>query len=75
MRGRRSLGWLQQLAFDAEYVEKQNLAFDLKILLLTVKVVLTGSGIYGEAGLNWRTYRDRLNGQPPQDSDVEEAIR
>lgn len=75
VRGRRSLGWLQQLAFDAEYVEKQTLAFDLKILLLTVKVVLTGSGIYGEAGLNWRTYRDRLNGQPPQDSDVEEAIR
>lgn len=75
VRGRRSLGWLQQLAFDAEYVEKQTLAFDLKILLLTVKVVLTGSGIYGEAGLNWRTYRDRLNGQPPQDSDVEEAMR
>lgn len=75
VRGRRSLGWLQQLAYDAEYVEKQNLLFDLKILLLTVKVVLTGSGIYGEAGLNWRTYRDRLNGQPPQDSDVEEAMR
>ncbi|HDZ47797.1 hypothetical protein LCGC14_0107030 [marine sediment metagenome] len=75
VRGRRSLGWLQQLAFDAEYVDKQTLVFDLKILLLTVKVVLTGSGIYGEAGLNWRTYRDRLNGQPPQDSDVEEAMR
>lgn len=75
VKGRRSLGWLQQLAFDAEYVDKQSLAFDLKILLLTVKVVLTGGGIYGEAGLNWRTYRDRLNGQPPRDSDVEEAMR
>lgn len=75
VRGRRSLGWLQQLAYDAEYVDKQSLAFDLKILLLTVKVVLTGSGIYGEAGLNWRTYRDRLNGQPPKDSDVEEAMQ
>jgi len=75
VKGRRSLGWLQQLAFDAEYVDKQSLAFDLKILLLTVKVVLTGGGIYGEAGLNWRTYRDRLNGQPPRDSDVEESIR
>lgn len=75
VKGRRSLGWLQQLAYDAEYVDKQSLAFDLKILLLTVKVVLTGGGIYGEAGLNWRTYRDRLNGQPPRDSDVEEAMR
>nr|WP_290701628.1 sugar transferase [Halomonas sp. UBA3074] len=75
VRGRRSLGWLEQLAHDAEYVDKQSLAFDLKILLLTVKVVLTGSGIYGEPGLNWRTYRDRLNGQPPRDSDVEEAMR
>ncbi|HSP31500.1 MAG TPA: sugar transferase [Halomonas sp.] len=75
VRGRRSLGWLQQLAYDAEYVDKQNLAFDLRILLLTVKIVLTGSGVYGEAGLNWRTYRDCLNGQPPRDSDVEEAMR
>tara|TARA_R110000850_G_scaffold120417_3_gene237777 strand:- start:666 stop:1334 length:669 start_codon:yes stop_codon:yes gene_type:complete len=75
VKGRRSLGWLQQLAYDAEYVDKYSLALDLKILLLTVKVVLTGGGIYGEPGLNWRTYRDRLNGQPPQDSDVEEAMR
>lgn len=75
VKGRRSLGWLQQLGYDAEYVDKQSLTFDLKILLLTVKVVLTGGGVYGGAGLNWRTYRDRLNGQPPRDSDVEEAMR
>ncbi|MBD3896205.1 sugar transferase [Halomonas sp. ML-15] len=75
VRGRRSLGWLQQLAHDAEYVDKRSLVLDIKILLLTVKVVVMGSGIYGEAGLNWRTYRDRLNGQPPKDSDVEEAMR
>nr|WP_163503648.1 sugar transferase [Halomonas socia] len=75
VRGRRSLGWLEQLAHDAEYVEKQSLALDLNILLLTVKVVVMGSGIYGEPGLNWRTYRDRLNGEPPRDSDVEEAMR
>ena len=75
VRGRRSLGWLQQLAHDAEYVDKQSLVLDIKILLLTVKVVLMGSGIYGEAGLNWRTYRDRLEGRPPKDSDVEEAMR
>ncbi|WP_447045816.1 sugar transferase [Vreelandella sp. H-I2] len=75
VKGRRSIGWLQQLAFDAEYVDKQSLAFDFRILLLTVKVVVTGGGVYGESGLNWRTYRDRLNGHPPRDSDVEEAMR
>ncbi|APX92743.1 sugar transferase [Halomonas sp. 1513] len=75
VKGRRSLGWLQQLAYDAEYVQKRGLALDLKILLMTVRVVVLGSGIYGEPGLNWRTYRDRLNGEPPRDSDVEEAMR
>lgn len=75
VRGRRSLGWLQQLAHDAEYVDKQSSMLDIKILLLTIKVVAMGSGIYGAEGLNWRTYRDQLDGRPPQDSDVEEAMR
>lgn len=75
VRGRRSLGWLQQLAFDAEYVEKRSFFYDLSIIFTTVKVVLLGRGLYGGDGLNWRTYRDRLNGQPPKDSDVEEAMR
>ncbi|MFW6081891.1 MAG: sugar transferase [Desulfosalsimonas sp.] len=75
IRGRRSLGWLQQLACDAEYVDKQSFFYDLGIILQTVKVVILGSGIYGEEGLNWRTYRDRLNGRPPRDQDVEEAMK
>lgn len=75
VRGRRSLGWLQQLAFDAEYVEKRGFFYDLGIIFTTVKVVLLGSGIYGGEGLNWRAYRDSLNGRPPQDRDVEEALK
>lgn len=75
VRGRRSLGWLQQLAFDAEYVENRSFFYDLGIIFTTVKVVLTGSGIYGGEGLNWRVYRDNLNGRPPQDKDVEEAMK
>lgn len=73
--GRRSLGWLQQLAFDAEYVGKRSFFYDLNIIFTTVKVVLTGSGIYGGEGLNWRAYRDSLNGRAPQDSDVQEALK
>lgn len=75
VRGRRSIGWLEQMAHDAEYVGNQSLALDIKIVLLTVKAVALGNDIYGEAGLNWRAYRDRLNGQPPQDRDVEDAMR
>lgn len=75
VRGRRSLGWLKQLAFDAEYVEKRSFFYDLGIIFTTIKVVLLGSGIYGGEGLNWRAYRDSLNGRPPEDRDVEEAIK
>lgn len=75
VRGRRSLGWLKQLAFDAEYVEKRSFSYDIGIIFTTVKVVLLGSGIYGGEGLNWRIYRDSLNGRPPEDRDVEEATK
>ncbi len=75
VRGRRSLGWLKQLAFDAKYVEKRSFFYDLGIIFTTIKVVLLGSGIYGGEGLNWRTYRDSLNGRPPEDRDVEEALK
>lgn len=75
VRGRRELDWLQQLAFDAEYVEKRSFFYDIGIILKTIKVVLLSHGIYGGAGLNWRAYRDSLNGRPPQDSDVEEAMK
>ena len=75
VRGRRSLGWLKQLAFDAEYVENRSFFYDLGIIFTTIKVVLLGSGIYGGEGLNWRAYRDSLNGRPPEDRDVEEALK
>lgn len=75
VRGRRSLGWLKQLAFDAEYVEKRSFFYDLGIIFTTIRVVLLGSGIYGGEGLNWRAYRDSLNGRPPEDRDVEEALK
>lgn len=75
VRGRRSLGWLQQLACDAEYVQKHNWLYDLGIILQTVKVVLTGSGIYGGEGLNWRAYRDWLDGEPPKDEHVRDTIK
>lgn len=75
VRGRRGLGWLRQLAHDAEYVERRSLRLDLSIMLATLKVVALGGGIYGGEGLNWRAYRDSLQGRAPRDRDVEDAMR
>lgn len=75
IRGRRGLGWLQQLAYDAEYVEKRTFIYDIGIILSTIKVVLLGSGVYGDEGLNWRAYHKSLEGRAPEDKDVEEAMK
>lgn len=37
--GRNALTWEQKLGLDVEYVQKQNLLFDLKIILTTIKKV------------------------------------
>lgn len=63
VRGRRSLGWIDQLAADAEYVKRQGLFFDLGIILRTFVVLFTGSGVYGGETQNWRAYRDSLKTQ------------
>ena len=57
VRGRRSLDWMQQLEYDAEYARNHGMLRDLGILVRTVWVVITGSGIYGDASKNWRAYR------------------
>ncbi|WP_019623649.1 sugar transferase [Thioalkalivibrio thiocyanoxidans] len=68
VRGRRTLGWIQQLEADTEYAAQHNLLYDLGLILKTVYVVLTGQGVYGEAGINWRTYRDSLRNRQQGDT-------
>ncbi|WP_018936531.1 sugar transferase [Thioalkalivibrio sp. ALJ24] len=60
VRGRRTLGWLQQLEADAEYVSRRGVLYDLWLILRTIHVVATGRGVYGTPGQNWRAYRDSL---------------
>ena len=45
VRGRRSLGWLEQLQADTEYARQANVLLDLKIMAQTVKVILTREGL------------------------------
>ncbi len=70
VRGRRSLGWLEQLAVDAEYVERRGIFLDLWIMIRTVAVLITGSGVYSAEAQNWRAYRDSLNQQKIQQQKI-----
>jgi lipopolysaccharide/colanic/teichoic acid biosynthesis glycosyltransferase len=47
IRGRNSLSWSQRIEFDVEYVQTQSLWVDIKILLGTVRVLLSGEGAEG----------------------------
>jgi lipopolysaccharide/colanic/teichoic acid biosynthesis glycosyltransferase len=44
--GRGDIPFDQQLRMDLDYIERQNLLLDSKLLLLTVPAVLTGRGAY-----------------------------
>jgi lipopolysaccharide/colanic/teichoic acid biosynthesis glycosyltransferase len=54
VNGRASLPWAQRIDLDLEYVERRSFWFDIKILLMTARMVLTGHGLYrGETG-GWK---------------------
>jgi lipopolysaccharide/colanic/teichoic acid biosynthesis glycosyltransferase len=54
VNGRASLPWSERIELDLWYVEHASLALDLRILLATVRMVVTGHGLYkGETG-GWR---------------------
>jgi lipopolysaccharide/colanic/teichoic acid biosynthesis glycosyltransferase len=51
VNGRASLPWSQRIELDLWYVEHASLALDLRILWLTVRMLVTGHGLYkGETG-------------------------
>jgi sugar transferase EpsL len=45
VRGRNALSWSQRIDFDLEYVERQSLRLDLRIMLLTVVAMLKREGV------------------------------
>jgi lipopolysaccharide/colanic/teichoic acid biosynthesis glycosyltransferase len=54
VHGRASLPWAERIELDIWYIEHRSLALDLRILLRTARLVLTGEGLYrGERG-GWR---------------------
>ena len=60
--GRNALTWEDKLALDVEYVEKQNLLLDMKIILRTVYKVFQGSDVLEAAPQGpLDVYREKLN--------------
>jgi lipopolysaccharide/colanic/teichoic acid biosynthesis glycosyltransferase len=60
INGRASLPWHERIELDLWYVEHVSLALDVRILWRTLKMVLTGHGLYrGDTG-GWR--------EPPRSS-------
>jgi lipopolysaccharide/colanic/teichoic acid biosynthesis glycosyltransferase len=54
VNGRASLPWAERIELDVWYVDNRSLALDLRILALTVRMLLTGEGLYkGETG-GWK---------------------
>jgi lipopolysaccharide/colanic/teichoic acid biosynthesis glycosyltransferase len=54
VNGRASLPWPQRIELDLWYVEQRTVALDLRIIARTVRLVLSGHGLYkGDTG-GWR---------------------
>jgi lipopolysaccharide/colanic/teichoic acid biosynthesis glycosyltransferase len=54
VNGRASLPWPERIELDIEYLERASLRLDLRILLLSARMAVTGHGLYrGETG-GWR---------------------
>jgi lipopolysaccharide/colanic/teichoic acid biosynthesis glycosyltransferase len=54
INGRASLPWPERIELDLWYVEHRTVALDLRIIARTVRLVLSGHGLYkGETG-GWR---------------------
>ena len=56
VKGRRSLGWIDQLRWDRAFVRLDSAKLRLWIVLRTFVVLVRPETVYGDAGKNWRAY-------------------
>jgi sugar transferase EpsL len=49
VNGRNALGWARRIDLDVAYVQTQSVLLDLRILVATARVVLSGEGVEGHA--------------------------
>ncbi|UCH12942.1 MAG: sugar transferase [Candidatus Omnitrophota bacterium] len=51
VNGRNLISWKERIKLDVWYINNWSLWFDLKVLFMTPKVVLSKEGLYGEGGV------------------------
>jgi lipopolysaccharide/colanic/teichoic acid biosynthesis glycosyltransferase len=74
VRGRNDLPWTKRIEFDVWYVEHLSLSLDLQILLRTLPVLVSPSGIYNEARGDWGEVVDPVgHAEPSPDAPAETA--
>jgi lipopolysaccharide/colanic/teichoic acid biosynthesis glycosyltransferase len=64
LHGRNTLPWSERIKFDVEYVDRAGPLFDLYIVLRTIPMVLTGSGV--TMGQQTREDVDDLGSDAPE---------
>ena len=47
VNGRNALSWSDRIDLDVEYVERQSIRFDLRIILRTARTMVSGDGVEG----------------------------
>ncbi|MFK5585129.1 sugar transferase [Serinicoccus sp. LYQ131] len=70
VQGRRSLGWIEQLEAEVEYVRRASLPMDIEILLKTFLGLFKGQGVYADASKNWRNYSGLIEEPVMQEAGV-----
>lgn len=56
VKGRRHLPWRYQLRYDKFYVLHKSIFLNVRILLLTIKIILSTKGVNPKKNKNWREY-------------------
>lgn len=64
VNGRNALAWNQKFALDVQYVEMRSMRLDIKILWLTVREVLTSSGISADDHATAPEFLGNLSAEP-----------
>jgi lipopolysaccharide/colanic/teichoic acid biosynthesis glycosyltransferase len=65
VKGRAALPWHERIELDLWYIEHWSLLLDLRILVETVRLLLSGKGVYRGPTGGWRPPPSRLANRDP----------